>query len=194
MCVFRATSCQCSIWIVVFVVSYLRCENNAFTNKYPKRIERIDDMSCYRVHRCEVPGCDNPDPSNRTYKPEWLQFTTPNKQESEQPLKCKRYSRTPSPAGNATECVASEFNPNDVEWCYDNWVFEERVNTVGTEVRVCRINSTIFTPQYSTGAYLEFYFRGGGMAVELKYFTRILKRANSKPVKFRTAKTWRNFR
>lgn len=120
-------------------------QNNFF---FSKRMIKLNFMRLvvivYNValyfYRCEVPGCDNPNPANQIYSPEWLRFTTPHRQETGQPLKCKRYTRKLSLGNSSSQCVSGEFDQDVEEWCDGNWVFENRENTVGTEVCVLCIH------------------------------------------------------
>lgn len=96
--------------------------------------------------RCEIPGCDSSNPADRVYEPDWLPFTTPYKRDTGLPYPCKRYAMKAYPV-NGTRCAPDEFDKNTVERCYGHWVFEDRENTVGTEVctiAICIIYLLIF--------------------------------------------------
>lgn len=83
-------------------------------------------------HRCEIPGCDSPDTTEKIYEPDWLRFTTPYRPDTGRPQKCQRYARV---SVNGTgRCEPSEFNKTAWESCRDRWVFEDNKVTIGTEV------------------------------------------------------------
>ncbi|XP_025207596.1 solute carrier family 22 member 21-like [Melanaphis sacchari] len=84
-------------------------------------------------YRCEIPECDAPNSKERTYQPEWLQFTMPYRNDTKQPRKCQRYAALSGPLVNGTRCSSSGFNNDAIEWCRDSWVFEDFENTIGTE-------------------------------------------------------------
>jgi len=86
--------------------------------------------------RCEIPECDGPNPEGRTYEPKWLRFTTPYRNDTNQPRKCLRYAALSGPLTNGTHCSSSGFNQSATEWCRSNWVFEDFENTIGKEVRI----------------------------------------------------------
>ncbi|XP_027842262.1 solute carrier family 22 member 21-like [Aphis gossypii] len=82
-------------------------------------------------YRCKIPECDK---EESTYEPEWLRFTMPYKNDTNQPRKCQRYAALSGPLVNGTRCSSDGFNVSVVEWCYDNgWVFEDFEETIGTE-------------------------------------------------------------
>ncbi|XP_025207592.1 solute carrier family 22 member 5-like [Melanaphis sacchari] len=81
-------------------------------------------------YRCTIPGCDSQNPAERIYEPEWLRFTTPYRENTGLPHKCKRYSRNPA---NSSQCLQNVFDNNTIELCHDGWVFEDNENTIGNE-------------------------------------------------------------
>lgn len=97
-----------------------------------------------------MPGCDAPDPAKRIYEPDWLQFTTPYREDTGQPRKCQRYGVTAELTVNllmaaehqrlvndTPQCTVNEFDRNTTAWC-NGWVFENPENTIGTEVPTFR--------------------------------------------------------
>ncbi|VVC31716.1 Hypothetical protein CINCED_3A018320 [Cinara cedri] len=86
-------------------------------------------------YRCVIPECDPVNPTDRTYEPDWLRFTTPYKADTELPNKCKRYALRRT-GNNGTLCAPEEFDRSEIDKCWGNWVFEEPVNTIGTEFKL----------------------------------------------------------
>lgn len=84
-------------------------------------------------YRCEIPECDGPNLEGRTYEPKWLRFTTPYRNDTNQPRKCLRYAVLSGPLINGTRCSSGGFNESATEWCRNNWVFEDFENTIGKE-------------------------------------------------------------
>ncbi|KAL4107873.1 hypothetical protein QTP88_018153 [Uroleucon formosanum] len=84
-------------------------------------------------YRCEIPECDSLKPKERTFEPEWLRFTMPYRNETNQPRKCLRYAALSGPLINGARCSSDRFNKSETEWCQGSWVFEDFENTIGTE-------------------------------------------------------------
>lgn len=48
--------------------------------------------------------------------------------------------------GNHTRCESGDFDKNTMEWCQDNWVFEDPEKTIGIEVSGNRDRETCISP------------------------------------------------
>lgn len=132
---------------------------NVYFNKKKKNCHCDKTMfssALYMYYRCKIPECDGPDPAGQVYEPEWLRFTIPYKHDTDTPRKCQRYALLSAPM-NGTKCASSEFDANTTELCDNGWVFEDRENTIGTEVRIYLIIYTRVTVTKRVQSFFFFY-------------------------------------
>ncbi|XP_050436083.1 solute carrier family 22 member 4-like [Adelges cooleyi] len=88
-------------------------------------------------YRCQVPGCEDTSGNTKlTYNPEWLQYSTPFREETGHPYKCERYGKAMvyDNGTKSDQCLPRDFNQTIIETCRNgDWVFEDHEITIGTE-------------------------------------------------------------